>query len=74
MGEESVNTLALPLYVTVTLQSAGFHGNRAALPSESCVACGMAMSWRRRWAKNRADVEFCSETCRRKRGNEVPSW
>jgi hypothetical protein len=42
-----------------------FRGNKAALPSKPCVACGRAMSWRRRWAGNWAEVKFCSEACRR---------
>ena len=48
------------------LTDTGFRGNKAALPSKLCVACGLAMSWRRRWAKNWADVKYCSEGCRRK--------
>ena len=48
------------------LTDTGFRGNKAALPSKPCVACGLAMSWRRRWAKNWADVKYCSEGCRRK--------
>jgi hypothetical protein len=43
----------------------GFRGNKAALPSKPCVACGLAMSWRRRWAKNWNEVKYCSEACRR---------
>ncbi|MBU6257911.1 MAG: DUF2256 domain-containing protein [Burkholderiales bacterium] len=44
----------------------GFRGNKQALPSKPCVACGRAMSWRRRWANNWAEVRFCSDACRRK--------
>jgi len=43
----------------------GFRGNKAALPSKPCVACGRPMSWRRSWAKNWDEVKFCSERCRR---------
>jgi hypothetical protein len=49
----------------MTLRSATFRGNKAALPSKPCVACGQPMSWRRNWAKNWAEVKFCSEACRR---------
>ncbi|MBC7994315.1 MAG: DUF2256 domain-containing protein [Rhizobacter sp.] len=42
-----------------------FRGNKAVLPSKPCAACGLAMSWRRRWAKNWAEVKYCSEACRR---------
>jgi hypothetical protein len=50
----------------MTLHHAGFRGNKAALPSKPCAACGLAMSWRRHWAKNWAAVKYCSEACRRK--------
>ena len=46
-----------------------YRGNKAALPSKPCAACGLAMSWRRRWAKNWADVKYCSDACRR---NKAP--
>ena len=42
-----------------------FRGNKAALPSKPCLACGLTMSWRRRWAKNWAEVKYCSDACRR---------
>jgi hypothetical protein len=50
----------------MTLPKAGFRGNKAALPSKPCVACGLPMSWRRRWARNWADVKYCSDACRQK--------
>ena len=43
----------------------GFKGNKAALPSKPCVVCTRPMSWRRAWAKNWAEVLYCSEACRR---------
>jgi hypothetical protein len=45
--------------------AASFRGNKAALPSKPCVACGRAMSWRRRWARTWVDVKYCSDACRR---------
>jgi hypothetical protein len=42
-----------------------FRGNKAALPSKLCVACGRVMTWRRSWAKNWAEVKYCSDACRR---------
>jgi len=45
----------------------GFKGNKAALPSKPCVACGRPMSWRKRWAANWDEVKFCSDACRRGR-------
>ena len=45
----------------------GFKGNKASLPSKPCAVCGRAMSWRKAWAKNWAEVRYCSEACRRKK-------
>lgn len=45
----------------------GFKGNKQALPSKPCVACGRPMAWRKAWAKNWARVRYCSEACRRKK-------
>ena len=53
----------------MTEQTPEYRGNKAALPSKPCVACGRPMSWRRRWAKNWDEVKFCSDACRR---NKVP--
>lgn len=47
---------------------AGFKGNKAALPSKPCVACGRPMSWRKAWARNWTEVRYCSEACRKRRG------
>ena len=43
-----------------------FKGNKQALPRKPCVACGREMVWRRAWAKNWAEVKYCSEACRRR--------
>ena len=40
-------------------------GNKASLPSKPCAACGLPMTWRKRWAKNWDDVTYCSDACRR---------
>jgi hypothetical protein len=45
----------------------GFKGNKQALPSKPCTTCGRAMSWRKAWAKNWAQVRHCSDACRRAR-------
>ena len=47
--------------------SVAFRGNKSYLPSKPCAVCGMAMTWRRRWAKNWAEVKYCSAACRRKK-------
>lgn len=36
-----------------------------ALPEKPCATCGRTMVWRARWAKNWADVRYCSDRCRR---------
>lgn len=43
---------------------AGFKGNKAALPSKTCIACGREMVWRKSWAKNWDEVKYCSDACR----------
>ena len=43
-----------------------FRGNKAALPSKPCAACGLTMTWRKRWARNWDEVKFCSDACRRR--------
>jgi len=45
--------------------STSFKGNKQALPSKPCVACGLSMSWRKRWARSWDEVKYCSEACRR---------
>lgn len=47
--------------------AADFKGNKSALPSKPCAACGRPMSWRRRWAKVWEELRYCSEACRRAR-------
>lgn len=39
-------------------------GNKAALPSKHCLQCGRLMTWRKAWAKNWAEVKYCSNACR----------
>jgi hypothetical protein len=47
----------------------GHKGNKAHLPSKPCTVCGQPMSWRRAWAKNWDEVRYCSEACRRRKGD-----
>ncbi len=46
----------------------GFKGNKQALPRKICVVCGREMVWRKAWAKNWAEVRYCSDACRRRTG------
>ena len=49
------------------MPATGFKGNKAALPSKICSACGREMVWRKSWAKNWNEVKYCSDACRRAR-------
>ena len=42
-----------------------FKGNKQALPSKPCLACGREMSWRKAWARNWEAVRYCSDACRK---------
>lgn len=53
--------------------ASGFKGNKAALPSKPCLACGRPMSWRRAWAKNWDAVRYCSEACRKNKPGQARS-
>ncbi len=50
-----------------------FKGNKAALPSKTCVVCGREMTWRKSWAKNWDDVKYCSDACRAKKPKQQAS-
>ena len=45
-----------------------FKGNKRALHSKPCTICGRDMSWRKAWAKNWEQVLYCSDACRKKKG------
>ena len=49
--------------------SSSYRGNKSHLPSKPCVSCGRPMSWRKAWAKNWDEVRYCSDACRKQRGN-----
>ncbi|NBS09452.1 MAG: DUF2256 domain-containing protein [Betaproteobacteria bacterium] len=44
-----------------------FKGNKQHLPSKLCTVCAREMTWRKSWAKNWAQVLYCSEACRKKK-------
>jgi len=39
------------------------------LPEKQCIVCGRNFSWRKKWEKVWKEVKFCSEKCRRNKGN-----
>jgi len=43
-----------------------FKGNKQSLPQKPCVACGRAMTWRKRWRNTWDEVKYCSEACRKR--------
>ena len=46
---------------------------KADLPSKICAACGLPFNWRKKWARDWDNVKFCSERCRRNKGNTSSS-
>ncbi|KAB2969523.1 DUF2256 domain-containing protein [Zoogloea sp.] len=34
------------------------------LPHKQCLHCSLPFAWRKKWARDWADVKFCSERCR----------
>jgi hypothetical protein len=38
------------------------------LPTKVCAGCGRPFAWRKRWEKVWDEVRYCSERCRRSRG------
>ena len=38
------------------------------LPSKICVTCGRPFVWRKKWERNWAEVKFCSDACRMRKG------
>ncbi|WP_374390516.1 DUF2256 domain-containing protein [Brevundimonas sp.] len=36
------------------------------LPQKVCAACCLPFTWRRKWARDWAQVRFCSDRCRAK--------
>jgi hypothetical protein len=41
------------------------------LPQKTCAACGLPFTWRKKWARDWENVRYCSERCRRNKGDAV---
>jgi len=41
------------------------------LPEKQCPVCGRSFVWRKKWAKDWDQVKYCSDACRRKKGNRA---
>jgi len=37
------------------------------LPQKLCRNCGLPFAWRKKWAKDWENVQYCSDRCRRER-------
>jgi hypothetical protein len=37
------------------------------IPDKPCRTCGRTITWRRKWARDWAEVRYCSDACRRAR-------
>ncbi len=40
------------------------------LPQKVCGTCGRSFAWRKKWARNWAEVVHCSDRCRGRRGRD----
>jgi hypothetical protein len=38
---------------------------------KTCVRCGRAIEWRKKWERNWETVRYCSSACRRKRARTI---
>lgn len=36
--------------------------------SKSCAVCGRTIEWRKKWARSWDEVKYCSEGCRKRKG------
>lgn len=36
------------------------------VPSKTCLVCGRTITWRKKWARDWAEVKYCSDACRRR--------
>lgn len=41
-------------------------GDGADRSPKTCVACGRGIEWRRKWARDWANVKYCSQSCRKR--------
>jgi hypothetical protein len=41
----------------------GAKPSKADLPEKICAACGRPFTWRKKWARDWAEVKYCSKRC-----------
>lgn len=39
------------------------------LPTKVCAVCGRPFAWRKKWARVWDEVRYCSDACRKRRGD-----
>ncbi|WP_226064953.1 DUF2256 domain-containing protein [Kaistella polysaccharea] len=39
------------------------------LPTKICEVCTLSFSWRKKWEKDWESVKYCSEKCKKNKGN-----
>ena len=42
------------------------------LPQKICAHCGRPFAWRRKWARDWAEVRYCSDRCRTEARGRAP--
>lgn len=47
------------------------HSSDITIPPKPCVVCGRAITWRKKWARDWANVRYCSDACRRNANRPV---
>lgn len=45
--------------------------NKGELPVKTCAVCGLPFAWRKKWARCWDEVRYCSQRCRRGRGQSM---
>lgn len=38
---------------------------------KACVVCGREITWRKKWARDWANVKYCSDACRRRKTSDT---
>lgn len=46
--------------------------SKSDLPTKICPVCQRPFTWRKKWENCWDDVKYCSERCRRRKGQNLP--
>jgi hypothetical protein len=62
-------TIASPRYLAPQMHRPNLHPmkmrKKSDLPTKVCPVCGRPFAWRKKWARDWAQVVYCSDRCRR---------